>query len=126
MATIREIETIKIPILLTKDDEDGNGAFMLTCRPLSIYIQAKSEEQATKDFRTAFDLLLKHLIKSKKVIRFFKQRNIIDSDKIFIAKNIESVEELKKVEEKVSKYQLKAMSNLRLGSFANAEIELTT
>lgn len=85
MAKIREIQTIKIPILLTKDDQDGKDVFLLTCRPLSIYIQSSTEEQAKKELKEAIDALFKHLINSKKLIRFLRHRNLIESDKTRIA-----------------------------------------
>lgn len=125
MATIREIQTIEIPILLTKDlDKDGGDAFLLTCRPLSIYIQAKTEKQAEMDFKHALDHLFKHLIQSKKLLRFLKQRNLIHSEQIRIAKSVEDLEKLRQLEEKIRDYHLKTFNKIELGNYSKAEIEL--
>lgn len=124
MATLREIKTIEIPILLTKDKfDDGSDAFLLTCRPLSIYIQSKDEGQARGEFEEALKLLFKHLIESKKIIRFLKERNLIHSDKVWIGKSMEEIDELKKLEEKIKNFTLK-MDKIQLGNFSKAEIAL--
>lgn len=123
MAMLREIKSIKIPILLTKDKlKDGSDAFLLTCKPLSIYTQAKSPETAINNFKTSIDCLMKHLIENKRLIKFFEKRNLIETDKFFIGKT-ENIEKLRKLEPHI-KAHIKTIENLELGSYAKAEIEL--
>lgn len=123
--TIREIQTTQIPLLLTKDKgADGKEAFLLSCKPLSIFIQAESKEEAETEFDKATHALFKHLINQKKLLRFLKNKNLIQYDVTRTAKTMEKIEEIKKLEGKIKEAQIKKPSALELGSFSEAELEL--
>ena len=96
MATIREI-LIEIPFLPSQDGD----SFLITCKPLNIFIQADSMDEAKTDFENGIELLFRNLIKRKAFLRFFYEKGLIISDTTTIFSSVSNFARMKEVEGKI-------------------------
>jgi hypothetical protein len=125
MATIREI-LIEIPFLPSQ----AGDSFLITCRPLNIFIQADTLDQAKKDFENGIDLLFKNLIRKKSFLRFFYEKNLIISETTTISASLSNYEKIKEIEGKIQSKIQKAEEkmiksfNPKMGNHSKLELAI--